>query len=302
MRKLVPVAAFVVLLLATVCLFPQNAHAVVFLSEDWDTGTPPADWPCKNLPDSTTAATFNGWMGRDFLVDNSPYDGGKLSGLSTSIYHSPPRSYYQHRPAGDYWTCDITKELPQPYPTKIHLRFYVFFTNNWLGADNPPASSYENVHFIFTNSARSATGFRFDIVDHVSDAYPYECNNEQAFPGIYFLIGDYGEHGKRGTAPYDCYNLRENLNRWQCVEFMVDAVNDTYSHWVDGDLKVDNAITPVTQADFTRIIVSGFSSFLRDFTGDFYIDDIVVADSYIGCGSSGGDTLAPAAPSNLTVQ
>ena len=253
---------FVLLLfILTLMLSSQEAYAQIFLSEDWDTGTPPTDWPCKNLPNAITTATFNGWMGRDFLVDNSPYNGGKLSGLSTAIYHSAPRSYYQHRPANDYWTCDISKSLPQPYPTKIHLRFYVYFTNNWLGFDNPPASSYEMTHFIFTNTALAGVDFRFNLVDHVSDTYPYECNNEQAFSGMYFTIEDGNTGGKSGTAPYDCYNLRNNLNRWQCVEFMADAANDRYSQWIDGDLKVNNASTSISQTDFKRIQISGFSSF-----------------------------------------
>jgi hypothetical protein len=290
---------FVLLLfILTLMLSSQEAYAQIFLSEDWDTGTPPTDWPCKNLPNAITTATFNGWMGRDFLVDNSPYNGGKLSGLSTAIYHSAPRSYYQHRPANDYWTCDISKSLPQPYPTKIHLRFYVYFTNNWLGFDNPPASSYEMTHFIFTNTALAGVDFRFNLVDHVSDTYPYECNNEQAFSGMYFTIEDGNTGGKSGTAPYDCYNLRNNLNRWQCVEFMADAANDRYSQWIDGDLKVNNASTSISQTDFKRIQISGFSSFLRNFTGDFYIDDIVVADSYIGCNGSGGNTPPPSGGSS----
>lgn len=314
MRMSVQSGAFVVLMLGTVLGYPQTAQAAVFLSENWDTGTPPADWPCKNFPDAVATAPFNEWEGQGFIPDNSPFAGGKLSGLSTAIYHSAPRSYYQHRPANDYWTCTITKELPQPNPTKIHLRFFIYFTDNWLGFDNPPASTYEATHFIFTNSALSGTGFRFNIEDKVSTAYPYECNNDQAFSGMYFAIENGSNGGRRGTQPYDCYNLRENLNRWQCVEFMVDTANGDgtvdgpygtkngrYSQWIDGDLKVDYVSTPVSQSDFQRIMVSGFSSFLRDFTGDFYIDDIAVADSYIGCSAS-FDTLAPAAPTNLSVQ
>jgi hypothetical protein len=63
-----------------------------------------------------------------------------------------------------------------------------------------------------------------------------------------------------------------------------DAEADSHSLWIDGDLKLDgNSSIPVSQESFTRIILSGWSSILRDYTGDFHIDDIVVADGFVGC-------------------
>ena len=111
-------------------LSSQEAYAQIFLSEDFRTLTHTSDrWPCKNLPNAITTATFNGWMGEGFLVDNSPYNGGKLSGLSTAIYHSAPRSYYQHRPAemivgpSRYFKI-VTSTLPDKNTSKVLCIFH----------------------------------------------------------------------------------------------------------------------------------------------------------------------------------
>ncbi len=258
--------------------YPQKAHAIIFLSETWDTGTPPSNWPCKNLPNSCTTNTFNGWVPKNYDCDQA---GGSLSGLSTTIYHSSPRSYYQHRPANDYRTCDILKPLSQS-TDKIYMRFYVYFTNNWVNFNSNAADEF--VHFIFTNTAVSGSGWRMNIIDYVSAEWPYECSRDtDAVPNMYFAIQDGSTQGRRGTAPYDCFDLNRHLNEWLCVEFMADATNDRYSLWINGDQKVNNVSTPISQANFTAVILSGWNSILRDYTGDFYIDDIVVADSYIGC-------------------
>lgn len=293
MRRSIP-GVFVVLLLATACLLPQKARAVVFLSEDWDTGTPPTDWPCKNFPNAYTTSTFNGWESKDYDLDTFG-DAGSLSGLSATIFHSPPRSYYQHRPTNNYATCDIGKYLPQPYPTKINLRFYINFTDNWSHFNEALAG--EVVHLIFLGRPISGAGWKLDIREYVSEQWPYECSRAtQPPPNMYF----FPSFAARGTNPYDCFNLIHHLNEWQCVEIMADAANDRYSLWINGDQKVNNVSTPV-DTTIDRIVISGWNSLLRDYTGDFYIDDIVVADSYIGCGTS-LDTLAPAAPQNLSVQ
>ena len=148
------------LMLVTLMIsYSPNSCADVYILENWDSGTPPSCWPCKEAP-SCCSESWNGWETRDYSCDR----GGSESGLSTKIYHSPPCSYYQNRPANDYFTCDIWKWLPEPYPTKIYLRFYVFFTCNWISFDNPAYSTSEFIHLIFTNTARSGAGDRKSVV------------------------------------------------------------------------------------------------------------------------------------------
>ena len=79
---------------------------------------------------------------------------------------------------------------------------------------------------------------------------------------------------------------------------MADAENDKYGLWINGDMKVNNVTTTITQTNFAKIIISGFSSYLKNWTGDFYIDDIIVSDSYIGCGPL---PQAPQPPANLRI-
>jgi len=275
-------------------ILSQKAQAIVYFSENWDSGTPPSAWPCKNLPNGCTSQSFNGWAPKDYGCNETD---GKDSGLSTTIYHSPPRSYYQKRAANQYSTCDIWKSLPQPYPTKIHMRFYVYFTNNWQNFDNPPGPTAEFVHLLFTNSTRSGVGFRFNLLDISSTEYLYECYSGTK-PQMYLNIEDNSTGGKRGTAPYDCWNFYDHLNEWICVEIMADAENDKYGLWINGDMKVNNVTTTITQTNFAKIIISGFSSYLKNWTGDFYIDDIIVSDSYIGCGPL---PQAPQPPANLRI-
>ena len=284
--------------------YPQKADAINFLSETWDTGTPPAGWPCKDAPNydlcnAVQNTPFNGWY------TNGYCDYAELSsvGLSTTRAHSGTRSFYQLRATGQYAGCDIIHDISSPYPTKIHIRFYLFLDSNYINY-NTPTSREPMGHFLFTNIALSGAGFRINLLSKVPYIQDHVCasgkgNIPPNQPYMFFNCGNDTEHCTVG-APSPCYNLLEHLNEWQCVEFMLDATNKKYNVWINGTKYVDNITVPMTQNNFTMVQFSPWVSDDISFNTSYYLDDIVVADSYIGC--NGGDTQAPSVPANLTAQ
>ena len=134
----------------------RSASATVFVSENWDTGTPVANWPGKRLGTTCDdALSFNGWTGRGFACDDPS---GSSSGLSATQSHSGMRSFYQKRDSGHYFTNDLSHPI-SGNPQTIHLRFYLYLTANWKSFNE---NNY--VHFIFTNTALSNTGFRLNLL------------------------------------------------------------------------------------------------------------------------------------------
>ena len=77
--------------------------------------------------------------------------------------------------------------------------------------------------------------------------------------------------------------------------------NDEVSMWINGVQGVDEASMTISQSAFYSIILSGFSSYLRDKTWDYYIDDIVVSDSYIGPTEGSEEEDPPSAPNNVRI-
>ena len=277
-----------------------NAFAKIYLSEDWETGTSPSIWPYKQAPEVCDAAwqgnIFNSWKPElaEYCVGNASWT---LAGLSTT-HARGTRSLFINREAGQPTSPDINKPIPAPYPNKIYMRFYLWMDGNYIDF-NTPTSRFPIHHFLFTNSAQSQTGFRINIMSSV----PYDrgqCNytNVGGRPYAFFLPQDDDWDWRNGTYT-TCYNLLDHLNEWQEVQFLMDATTDTFTIWMNGN-QVYTATERITQTDFTLI---QFSNYMSDedgspFSTSYYVDDIVISDSYI---SSGGQTtLSP--PSKLIIQ
>ena len=137
----------------------QTLHPDWILCEDWDSGTPHPDWPCNATGPgghcTSDLNAFNSWTAAQYSDICTVNTNVHASGISTTRAHSGTRSYYQRRAAGYNWVCDIIHTLPTN-PTKIHIRFYVYFEYGWANFNGPPPNDPEEwVHFVFTNSAYS---------------------------------------------------------------------------------------------------------------------------------------------------
>lgn len=265
------------ILLLMIC---ANVHATIFINENWDSGTPPTYWPCTSQGNCPSA--FNGWAPQSYSCIDVSDAGARLSGLSSSIYYSYPRSYHQVRNAGEINTCDIWHAISGG-PTKIYIRFYVYFPSSWTGYDVPNLSPM--THFIFLDTAYSMTGLRWNFTDHVSHEWAYECPGASGGE-MFWAIQDYDQEGQHGTAPLPCYDFSLHTQEWICIEVMADAANDLYAMWINGTQYVgsggNGVSSRITPSSFNSIAVSGYSNLGESWSGDFYIDDMVVSDEYIG--------------------
>jgi hypothetical protein len=268
------------------CLFVASpAWATVLISENWDSGTPPACWPCKQTP---CTSTFNGWDG------DPPGELGGTgtipeAGLVTDIYHSAPRSFRQFKRTSGNDACNISIAIPGN-PTVLHLRFYIYFTTDW--------NSYGNgsglVHWIFTNTAQSQTGFRFNI---------YENSEWDVCPSGDACVLPQGSGGNNEWYFTSKVNpdwpagidLKTLIGRWTCIEYRMEisGSNVILTEWIDG---VNVRGGPFTgpgsdHGYFDLLIISAYMNNPIASNISYYLDDIVLADSYIG--PMGGDTTPP---------
>jgi hypothetical protein len=291
---------FLLILVVLVILFDGNrsAFGLVYLSEDWDTGTPSAYWPCKLAPSGRCDSNleFRGWWSP--LGSDCRYTYEANTGISTTKAYSGTRSFYNFRAAGYSDSCDIVYNLPAPYPTKIYIRFYLYLDSNFINF-NTPVSREPSYHLLFTNTAHSMTGLRVNLLAGVPWTSPWQCGHSRGGvpstqPFAFFSVQDYDREWPVGTYPAGCYNLLQHLNEWLCVEFMMDANTNTVQMWVNETL-VYQATDRITQTNFTRIIFSNYMSSEggSGFDTGYYIDNIVVSDSYIGPVAPDGRPKAP---------
>jgi hypothetical protein len=280
------------------CLLVQSAGATVFINEDWDTGTPPANWPCKQAPSSCSSLSFNSWVnvGGDFCDGQSSYAD---DGLSTTRAHSGAKSFFMKRNGGSgegQEGCDIRRDLPT-HPTNIYVRIWLYLDTNYL-AFNTPTSREPYQHFIFFNSAIANTGFQVNLLSRVPYVSTPACAAGYGGVGTstpYMWFNVYGASGEStNDAPAGCYNLLDHVGQWQCIEWNFNASTKKMSVWVAGNKVVDNVTVnyPISRFNWIQ-----FSPFMSDqdgsnFASSWYIDDVVVSDSRIGC----GDTIVPSPP------
>jgi hypothetical protein len=240
--------------------------ATVFFSTDWETGTPDACWPCKT---SSCTSSFNGWIRGDW---NSTFTS---CGRSSTLANSGTYSYYQYRASGAAATCDIYQNFKTPEPRTIYLRFYLYLTTNW---NSWQSSDY--VHLLFTNSARSNTGFRLNFTGDGQ----YNCGGNK----IHMVPeGHGGKAWDWGSTWNTCaIDMKQYIGAWHAFEYKMEisGSNVILTEWIDGVLTRGPITGPGQDSSgvFSSIIISGWENTASPHVFDFYIDDIVVADSYIG--------------------
>lgn len=274
----------------------RSVFATVFISTTWDTGTPAACWPWKSSP---CTATFDGWT--------SPGDDGWgffSSTRSSVMSHSGDYSYYQFRASGSPATADIYYTFNQPYPTTIHIRFYLYLTTSF----NSFAKG-NTIHWIFTNSHAAGVGFRLNFISQDE----YSCGNLGPNAMMFCPEGDSNRlwdwHSSWNVCRKD---YKDYIGAWHCFEYRMvinqsPPYNVTLTEWIDG-VQTQGPITGPGQNGpyFTRVILSGWENTSAAWNQGFYIDDIVIADSYIGPSAvqrpaPPPDNSSPSAPTGLKI-
>jgi hypothetical protein len=267
---------------ALLAMFAGNASAYDcsnpdpdwILCENWDIGTPPANFPCYES-ECGNDHTWRGW----YEGDTSHQEEGRATGLSTSITHSGIRSMHVVRLAGEERSKDLYHTI-SPSPSKVYIRWYQYFSSNW---NSFGTQGSEFIHMIFTNSARSGTGWRINLRHHVGNDYPYTCEG-----GMFMAFQD--NSNELGPWSGGCFNIKSHLNEWIAFEVMADTASNRISFWINGQQYLNNVPMSISQSNFNTIILSGWSSSKTFYTGDYYIDDIVVSNSYVGLAEEGPTT------------
>lgn len=298
---------FIIVIFFAVFLLPKISSATIFISENWDTGTPPAGWPCKNFPANCASLTFNGWYAGTWYCSQG---WGTDCGLDANTYHTAPYSFKMSRLANQSDACPIMKDIPEPHPAKVYIRMYLYFPNTEWGAwDHSAVAGDANEHFMFLNSAIAGGGRAvIDIKDYESQSpWPPYCWVNVPNQAYFFGFGGADGQTDFGRATVDdCYRLDLNTDKWISFEWMFDTANDKYALWRDGVQVVGTGGNGVdqemgAQTDWFRLILDMFRSGNIDDSAKVYIDDIVVSDSYIGPMGVPPDTTPPQAPTGVTV-
>lgn len=265
------------LFILIIFLLPVVAHATVFISEDWETGTPTGCWPCEEVDCSTT---FNNWTPYAPTLDTN-------AGLSTTQKNSGARSYYQYKVPSTPDACNLVRNISGS-PTTIYVRFYIYFGTGWTTSW---ASTGHWCHWIFTNSAYSGTGFRLNLTTNG------EWGTCPAGDICMLPEGDGASQWWSGVSPaWEAgVDIRTLIGTWTCFEYkmQISGSNIILTEWINGELTRGPCTGPGQDtSSFNKIIISGYDNSATSASLDFYIDDIVVSDAYIGPLEE-GDTTPP---------
>ncbi|RKY36729.1 MAG: hypothetical protein DRP78_02945, partial [Candidatus Omnitrophota bacterium] len=236
------------------------------ICEDWDVGTPPADpWPVKS------GVEWHGWKPAVY-GNNQPGD------ISTSIYHSAPRSLLQYKADGMKSTVDIVHTIPGA-PSLVHIRFYMLIPDGEL--ENISTSS---CHFLFVasdSSAECSLDFRGSSREYLGYG---EGENGSGYEwGGHYMLAPHSYSPEDWVVETEGtpFFFEDHYDEWVCVEWKIDFANDRTSLWMNEILIVDNYYMDWAFDSTSKLTFSGFT--LNE-PGEihYYIDDIVVSTNYIG--------------------
>jgi hypothetical protein len=255
-------------LLLLLIIVPKLALAADFVTEDWETGTPPACWPCKS---DYCTDEFNNWY-----TDYG--DTVESSGLSTTQKNSGSLSFYNYKESSNWSGCPITQDISGS-PTTIYLRFYLYFGTSW-NTYPTNATGDPLIHWVFTNSQAGSTGFRLNLTtsDHWGDCPVGDlCLLPEGDGGHEWWEGDW-----TSTAADD---FLQYVGVWTCFEYkmQISGSNIILTEYINGEL-TRGPVTDVGQntGSFNKIIFHLWDNPAGSYTMDYYLDDIVVSDAYIG--------------------
>jgi hypothetical protein len=272
-------------IIAFVCVGSVSAGQI--FSENWDSGTQPADFP--NVPD----VTWNGWETCDYCGDEG------FSEITTVRAHSLPNSLHVSRRPNEHSTKDLWRHFSPT--TEMTLSFWIYFDSSYANyGNNPDTEDY--VHLMFLQTALSGSGVRMDI--HPAAEKTVGGGNVASPPLSYPWPPTCVDSGGRGNlvinAPETlkgithgredlCFPVTSNLGRWIQVVWsykIVSATEGRASLWIDGIERMHDELIPPDPNYLTidGYDLSGYLSNTRSYGFDYYIDDILMTDSYEGSG------------------
>jgi hypothetical protein len=293
-----------------ILFFSLTAQATVYVNENWDTGTPDANWPkCGS------GTSFHGWEARSWDCDVNQIDGvsgGTGAGLSNAHSHSGAWSYHNVKHNNvSYDAGEIGYTLPAVYPI-VYIRFYLYIDNTQGGWATYGQESYadDTVHFMFVNTALSNSGFRLNLMSGAAaDTWPPACYSTSPKQNLYLNCQFWDNDCLNATSgsplgsSCSSMDIYPKFNTWHSYEYMIDTTNNLYSFWVDGvamftNLNYTSSSSHTFSNDITYngshgvgwVLFSLFNSGAANFQLDYYIDDIVISDTYNGTTEGGGGT------------
>jgi len=266
----------------------SNEVGDFIIAEDWDVGTPPANWPeCRGV-------SWHGWTPKDYdcsPAEGEPYANGGNSDLVTDVYYTPPRSLRVIRDKGTKDVTDLMISVSPPQP-KVHVRLYMRFDSNW-----GTLVGEQIVHFMLFNSSRSGANFGMDIWAYTDKRqWPPICGHDSSGNAVWGFhsyhdcqsgtnCGSTWEDIKGPATSATCWQVPDHLNQWYCFEWMWDIPNKKVKMWIDGVLKIDRTMCECSYNTINKIYLEGWNSCggcVEATAHTFWVDNIVVDDEYIG--------------------
>ena len=248
---------------------------------DFDGSSPPAGFPDCN------GSSWQSWSPKDYDCDRSP---GSDS-LDTVTYRTSPRSWRLRKESGDFETTGLQFSI-SPAVTKLHVRFYTYFTTDWNACNQDSNCGDEYIHYIFLNTARAGVNFGVDILS-CTDEKPWDIkcrdvSNSDTVLGFHSYASGPGENDEWQKGPDDagdCKYIEDDLmGGWHAIEWMFDLTNELRSLWIDGTFQYTITMTEGNHSSINWIFITYYLDNSDCNTSDVsgYIDNIVLATDYIG--------------------
>ena len=257
---------------------------------DFDGSSPPAGFP------DCGGSAWQSWDPKDWDCSASP---GSDS-LDTATYKTAPRSWRLRKESGDYETTGLRYDLGSGV-TKLHIRYYVYFTTDWNACNQDTNCGDEYIHHIFLNTAQAWVNFGVDIYS-CTDEKPRnticrDLSNSDTVYGFHSYAAGPSKNAEWQKGPDSaggCSYIEDDLmGSWHAVEWMFDLTNELRTLWIDG---VEQYTITMTEGNHSVIDWIFITFYLdnSDCNGSdviVYIDNIVLATDYIGpLGGNGGGT------------
>ncbi|MDQ1284581.1 MAG: hypothetical protein QG620_929 [Patescibacteria group bacterium] len=213
-----------------------------------------------------------------------------------------------------------TTVINVPASSELYVRWYQKWTGNWMSGDvqqkftkfyDPHVPNSIAGHLSFLSNSRRWRTFLPNFDGH------FDKDGITRYAGwVWVNASDIGENYPGVNRSYDddpnTSNFEFETDRWYCLEmhFRINSDPDVsdaiFEAWVDGakvmgvyDFKYHNtpeAVFTVNALEFQHVYYN------RSATDQpTYMDNIVVADEYVGPVDAGSDTLAPGSPGGLSV-
>ncbi|HJX18596.1 MAG TPA: hypothetical protein VJ437_10415 [Acidiferrobacterales bacterium] len=290
-----------------------NPPSQWLLCEDWENGGPvrdvlddlywtdEANWrPAEHGWDFTWSSYYCGAGPNATPAPGSPSGG---HALDLHLHPEDGTVCRSHRPGGDVlangWDTAFPAKMFSPR-REVYVRIYHLAALDFAWNININKLLYVNSSGPGSLPNVKITGARNSDYYNDYGVWPQE--------GEFLLAGQLPTYLGQNTGPAEAAIAKKGT--WQCIEYRMvlgtPGTSDGHLQlWVDDVLVMDypNVANSSWVGDIREVQLSGYyggGGNILSQAQSRWVDDIVVSTSRIGC--AGADTLAPAAPTNLSVQ